>query len=337
MKWANSHRLNLRVGEIVEVRSKEEILSTLDCNGKIDGLPFMPEMFRFCGLRFRVYKRADRTCDTITHGGMRRMHDAVHLEGLRCDGSFHGGCQAACFLFWKEPWLKRASRRGGESDPVRKIGLCTETKLLQATHAARCSSEAGEIFSCQATELPRATTRLTAWDIRPYLRDIWSGNLSVKEAVIAVFWRAFRTSRTVGAYRLQIWLYNKIQQVRRRELFPYPYPWGELRKTPCLQLNLQPGNVVKVRSYKEITSTLDTAFRNRGLSFDVEMTKYCDGTYKVLQRVERVINEQTGEMMKLPRDCLILEQVTCKGDYHWGCPRSLYPFWREIWLERVDQ
>ena len=34
----------LRKGDLVEVRSEEEILRTLDADGKLDGLPFMPEM-----------------------------------------------------------------------------------------------------------------------------------------------------------------------------------------------------------------------------------------------------------------------------------------------------
>ena len=39
----------LRVGDWVEVRSKDEILQTLDRDGRLDGMPFMPEMFAFCG------------------------------------------------------------------------------------------------------------------------------------------------------------------------------------------------------------------------------------------------------------------------------------------------
>ena len=107
---ANS-RLNLRVGEVVEVRSEAEILSTLDANGRLEGLPFMPEMLKYCGQRFQVYKSAHKTCDTIQPVGMRRLKDAVHLEGLRCDGEFHGGCQYGCLLFWKEAWLKHSSAR----------------------------------------------------------------------------------------------------------------------------------------------------------------------------------------------------------------------------------
>jgi hypothetical protein len=55
-----------RAGDWVEVRSKEEILKTLDKNGRLEELPFMPQMFDYCGQRFRVYKRARKTCDTVS-------------------------------------------------------------------------------------------------------------------------------------------------------------------------------------------------------------------------------------------------------------------------------
>ena len=45
----------LHVGEWVEVRSKEEILKTLDHKGQLNGLPFMPQMFHYCGRRFKIY------------------------------------------------------------------------------------------------------------------------------------------------------------------------------------------------------------------------------------------------------------------------------------------
>ena len=102
-------KLHSRPGEFVEVRSAEEILATLDENGMLDNLPFTPEMLRFCGKTYPVSKRADSTCDTVSNSGMREMVETVHLNGLRCDGSAHGGCQAGCLLFWKEAWLKRSS------------------------------------------------------------------------------------------------------------------------------------------------------------------------------------------------------------------------------------
>ena len=44
-------------------------------------------------------------------------------------------------------------------------------------------------------------------------------------------------------------------------------------------------------------------------------------------------------MVAMKDPCIILEGVVCKGrysDYRMFCPRELYPYWREIWLERVD-
>ena len=57
--------MSLRAGEWVEVLGRDEVLATLDANGRLDGLPFMPEMFEYCGKRFEVWKR---TCCLIENG-----------------------------------------------------------------------------------------------------------------------------------------------------------------------------------------------------------------------------------------------------------------------------
>src|SRR5207249_4789374 len=126
-------RLNLKRGDWVEVRSREEILATLDDRARLDGLPFMPEMLRFCGRCLRVASRADKTCDTIETYRSRRMRDTVHLEGAYCDGSAHAGCQASCLTFWKEPWLKRsgppAARDGDARDPAPSAAAPIDARL----------------------------------------------------------------------------------------------------------------------------------------------------------------------------------------------------------------
>ena len=120
---AIEHALNLRAGEWVEVRSADEILSTLDGTGALDALPFMPEMLQYCGRRFRVGKSSHKTCDTIATYVIRKMDNTVHLEDLRCDGSGHDGCQAACLIFWKEAWLKRTTAPAGASQGAPAAGL----------------------------------------------------------------------------------------------------------------------------------------------------------------------------------------------------------------------
>ena len=99
--------LDLKTGEVVEVRSEKEIFDTLDSQGKLRGLRFTPEMTKFCGKRFRVYKRLDKILLETT-GELRRIRTpTVILEGVFCDGTAHGGCDRSCFCFWRAEWLKR--------------------------------------------------------------------------------------------------------------------------------------------------------------------------------------------------------------------------------------
>jgi hypothetical protein len=69
------------------------------------------------------------------------------------------------------------------------------------------------------------------------------------------------------------------------------------------------------------------------------MLPYCGRTFRVRDRVQRIINEATGEMIEMKHDCLILDGVVCSGDrsaQRWFCPRAIYPFWREEWLRRIE-
>jgi hypothetical protein len=86
--------------------------------------------------------------------------------------------------------------------------------------------------------------------------------------------------------------------------------------------------------------TLNARQRNRGLWFDAEMVRYCGKSFKVLARVDKIINEKTGAMMRMPNPCVILDGVSCSGCLSRDrlfCPRGIYPFWHEVWLRRVNQ
>jgi hypothetical protein len=99
--------LNLQPGELVEVKTLKEILATLDEKQKLRGLGFFREMAGFCGKRFRVYKRLDKIVVETT-GELRKIRlPTVLLEGVFCDGRYHGGCDRSCFCYWREAWLRR--------------------------------------------------------------------------------------------------------------------------------------------------------------------------------------------------------------------------------------
>jgi hypothetical protein len=114
-KYCKSGRdLDLQPGEYVEVNSAKEIFGTLDKQGKFMGLTFTPEMVKFCGKRFRVFKRLNKIILEAT-GELRKIRSpTVILEGVFCDGKAHGDCDRSCFCFWREAWLKRVDASGGK-------------------------------------------------------------------------------------------------------------------------------------------------------------------------------------------------------------------------------
>jgi hypothetical protein len=97
--------LDLLPGELVEVKPFENILGTLDSSGRHRGLVFAPEMRKYCGRRFRVFKRLELMFDEQTRE-QRRIHNTVLLEGVFCGGDGIG-CDRSCFLYWREAWLRR--------------------------------------------------------------------------------------------------------------------------------------------------------------------------------------------------------------------------------------
>jgi hypothetical protein len=342
-------RTRLRAGDWVEVRSKDEILSTLDADGELEGMPFMPEMAAWCGQRFQVYKSAHKTCDTVFPIRGRRVHRAVHLA-TRCSGEAHGGCQAACLLFWKEAWLKPASSVPAVESVVRlvprtaraaAVATCSESTLRQRA-MRQDDSGRGPIYSCQATRLPDATSALPWWDVRQYIDDYRSGNVGLRRMLAglcySIFWNISEAG--VGLGRPMQFLYDKLHPLWRGTLFPRKtgtIPPGQ--PTPEADLNLQPGEWVRVKPHAEILKTLSTGSKNRGLWWDAEMVPYCGGTYRVLQRVRRIIDEKTGRMLVMKTPCITLEHVFCQSRYsacRMFCPRSIPSYWREIWLERVE-
>jgi hypothetical protein len=318
-------KLDLRPGEWVEVLSQAEILATLRHDGTLDGLPFMPEMLAHCGRRYQVFRRADKTCDTVTWTGLRRMERTVHLTTLRCDGSSHAGCQAACLLFWKEAWLRRVapdaesnSRVGEGLTDDASGGSARDRRWLEATIYGPPTEKGETCYRCQATEVVKASRPLPWWQPGQYVRDVYTNHMGLGDVLRGVAMAA----------------YSKVHRLLTGHA--YPNVSGTLKKTPTETLGLKGGEWVVVKSKEEILATLDVKSRNRGLSFDAEMLPYCGQRCRVQGQVERIIQESTGRLVELPGVSLILENVVCRARYRRSCPRSIFPYWREIWLRRAD-
>ena len=310
-------------GDKVIVRSPEEILSTLDADGTLDRLPFMPEMLEWCGKAFRVQRRVAKTCvevDSTTYPNRRfASNDVVMLEGLRCEGHHHDGCKRACRIFWKEAWLRRDE--GGEKpDPIGEPRLAK----LRARLKVRIDEER---YFCQSTELCRATEefpgRKKPWMLRIALQEVRNGDRSVWEIV-----RGFA-----------LWCRLRVRRARVGERWLH----GPHQRTPDASVGLAPGDIVRVKTRDEIVQTLNHKGRNRGMVICYEMTRCCGGTAEVRTRVDRIIEEGTGKMRELQHtvtlqnmrgkpvlcdECLCYDEM---GD----CPRGELMYWREIWLERA--
>jgi hypothetical protein len=332
--------LNLKVGDVVEVLSEEEILATLDENGEFDSLPFMPEMARFCGQRMIVFKVAFKLCDTINHSGMRRMVDAVHLRespndfaGVRCDGSAHDGCEQACLIYWKHAWLRKVAHDDPAPAPTQH--RTSESRLLPLLELSTKKGKAEDgkdVWRCQGTEILRAAPRLIPFkEVGQLVEDVRTGNVSL-------FWalRAFAVTA-----------YNKIQGASTKRLPPWLWikggrRWGDLRgrvhgRTPAGVSQFRPGDLVRVRSRDEVAATLNEKMLNRGLGFDSELARLCGRLARVERHVSHIIDEKTGKIVDLKTPTVVLEGIYCTGAYAMSCPRAFTPYFREAWLEKVDE
>jgi hypothetical protein len=157
--------LGFAEGELVEVKTAEEICQTLDRNFEYEGLPFMDEMRQYCGKELRVLKRVGKM---IVEGvGIRYIKDTVILEGAECNGESHEKCKKTCPIFWKEAWLKRPHTQS-VSDSI-------HYKSTKTISDHRYDSVSGP--RCQSAGLVNASSELTIWDLRRYTNDVKKGRI----------------------------------------------------------------------------------------------------------------------------------------------------------------
>jgi hypothetical protein len=304
--------IELRTGDCVQIKSAAEIADTLDGNGMLEGLPFMPEMLEFCGRHARLARRAEKTCVEFPGGGYKIRefvsNNAVVLEGLRCSGAHHDGCERGCMIFWKSDWLHKV-----DSEETGKSLAFSDTATLRGKMKTMSSPDH---YICQSTELAKATKSMTRRRILvKCLADIRSGSRGIFEIIRLI---------AVPAWR------KATRKIPRRRLV------GSLKRTPVGNLGLQPGEWVTVRPASEIAKTLDQRGRNRGLSCDFGMANHSGEKFRVRQRLDRMISEATGEMRRVDAT-VILEGSNCTcTNVVGGCPRQDFIYWREIWLKRIQ-
>ena len=334
--------MRLKVGDRVRVRSQAEILATLDERGCLEGLPFMPQMLGACGKNFRVSKRAHKLCDTAHATGARRMPDAVLLDQMRCDGQVYGGCEMECMIVWKEAWLERLDD-ASQAAPSSSAPSPQLQQLVEANVRPADKQTAADIpvYSCQATQMPFATARLSVWDVRQYREDYLSGNASLRQIASVLSFLVYDTIATsgIGLGSFMRWSYETVQRLRGGTLYPgRPGKLAKHSRTPTCTLDVRPGERVTVKSHADVLETVTEDLVNRGMGFHPEMVPYCSKTFVVEKRLRRIMNEKTGQIIELKNSCVTLEGAPCVGRFTRPllCPRGMAPYWREVWLERAQ-
>jgi hypothetical protein len=102
-----THAAPLKQGDLVKVRSKEEIMNTLDPFNELKGCAFLAEMHQYCGTEQRVFKSMERFMDERDYK-VKKTRGLILLENVFCSGTpVFGKCDRSCFLFWREEWLEK--------------------------------------------------------------------------------------------------------------------------------------------------------------------------------------------------------------------------------------
>lgn len=299
-----------RVGDRVAIRSAEAILGTLDVSGRHEGLPWMPQMTALCGTSATIVRWVTSTCvpteNGVLYGG---VPDAVLLDVDRCDGGAYGGCQMDCPLIWKTAWLSKQSTAGTqEAVPSDASDFVNSLDQLARSNALDTAGRA----QCQATQLVQITIPHQGSVVSQYPAEMKLNQVSM--STIATSFCGGVLGRLAGASKTVS---------------------GNLKRTPVTDLQLKPGDVVRVKTRSEIVKTLNANGMNRGLWFDPIMLRYCGQELKVSRRITTLVDESTGQIRNLKIPSVVLEDLRCDSAQRRFCARLLQLFWREAWLERV--
>jgi hypothetical protein len=300
------------VGDVVEVKSWSEVKMTLDETGRLENLPFMPEMRAMCGQRARVFRAMHRLFDYRKTRRMRHMVGTVLLVGTTCDGSSHGGCEAACFPIWKSAWLRRV-------DASDSTTVSAEARLqpgLPQDDSPLAMNPQKPQYTCQLTELSAASLPLSAWSAVPnLLRPLVSGNVAPLAFIVG--WLTY--------------LFNDLQHLRGGVGFP---TFGQAlpASDEIEETKFHVGDEVVVRSPAEIRATLNERMLNRGLWFEVDMLKHCGRRYQVQTDVRKLIDIVTGEMRIMKTRAYLLRDVNFSGERQLFNAQHDAFFWRGVWL-----
>jgi hypothetical protein len=101
-------RLEVKPGDLVRVKTREEIAETLTTDNTDQGIWFDAENIPYCGRTLRVRDRITRLIDEHT-GKMIEPTEWITLETAKCTGDYSGGrwfCPRNFYAQWTDNWLE---------------------------------------------------------------------------------------------------------------------------------------------------------------------------------------------------------------------------------------
>jgi hypothetical protein len=103
-------RAQFNAGDMVRVKSRDDILKSLDSTNKLDGCLFMDQMWNYCGSTYKI----SRVVNSYFNEQLKRTFSPKAplyiLENLYCAGKidhFPHQCDHGCLIFWHERWLEK--------------------------------------------------------------------------------------------------------------------------------------------------------------------------------------------------------------------------------------
>ena len=136
------------------------------------------------------------------------------------------------------------------------------------------------------------------WDARQYAEDYLSGNTPLSWIISGFIYQTYYYGTLAFKKKWgepARWLYDRFQALWGG--VPFPRRKGKIpvgRPTPLGQGRIRPGDLVRVKPFEQILTTLDTAGNNRGMHFDAELVPYCGKVFRVKTMVERFVDDFSG-------------------------------------------
>jgi hypothetical protein len=308
------HRFS--VGDTVRILDIEKIQQTLGEDSMLDGCLMTEQMYLHCGQLHTIVKVVDNIFLEQDNRMYRTKASLYALDKLYCNGICNESsnrCDKSCYLFWHENWLssdelnnksfKQVNNKNGDKDFVSNTG---NNQYTVSGKQLRTDWDPNN-KNCQLKHIRKTTIKNSIFNC--IYQYIVHSITNIKKYIVC-FYRSFKNNKA-----------TRPQSTYSDESVIYP------------------GDIVKVKSKKEISSMLDSNRKYMGCFFMNEMYDCCEREYKVHNKIDFFFDETKNKMCKCS-NIFLLEDSTCSGKrklYMQKCNRGCYFFWNKDWLVKAGK